>query len=176
VNVLSARFEREYTAPVEPNGERIIATLSEILSWCRAKARMQVPGEGGERPLRARLCEAFLEKLFGRKAYNEFRERLAKVLGREVKAVTVFRYLLAFMNSSYAQELLTTGHRPRPGDVFQISDEFLEELSIPVCRTKRELQGVLDAVEACTIARTEKALAEAEPRLNTVVAQLYALR
>ena len=109
-----------------------------------------------------------------RPAYEEFRKRLAKMLGREIKAVTVFRYLLAFMNSSYAQELLTTGHRPRPGDVFQISDEFLEELSIPLCRTKRELQGLLDAVEACTIARTKEALAEAESRLNAGVTQLYA--
>src|SRR5207245_3880946 len=80
-----------------------------------------------------------------KEAFDEFRKRLGKVLGREVKSVTLLRYLLAFMNSPYAQELLTTGHRPRPGDVFQISDEFLQELSIPVCKTKRELQNLLRA-------------------------------
>ena len=38
---------------------------------------------------------------------------------------TVLRYLLAFLNSSYAQELLTTGHRPRPDDVCQVADQLL---------------------------------------------------
>ncbi len=109
-----------------------------------------------------------------RETYNAFRAQLAKVLGREVKAVTAFRYLLAFMNSSYAQELLTTGRRPTPKGHYQIDDLFLGELSIPVCRAKRELQDVLDAVEACMTARTEERLAEAESRLNAVVLQIYA--
>jgi type I restriction-modification system DNA methylase subunit len=117
------------------------------------------------------LCLAVAENT--KEGFNEFRKRLSKVLGHEVKAVTVFRYLLAFLNSSYAQELLTTGHRPRPGDVFQVSDQFLEEISIPVCRTKRELQKLLEAVDACMLARTEKALAPAESHLNSLVLALY---
>ncbi len=111
-----------------------------------------------------------------RPAYEEFRVQLAKVLGREVKAVTVLRYLLAFMNSSYAQELLTTGRRPTPKGHYQIDELFLGELSIPLCRTKRELQGLLGVVEACMTARTEKSLAEAEFRLNAAATQLYAAR
>ncbi|HUY13109.1 MAG TPA: hypothetical protein VMX16_05665 [Terriglobia bacterium] len=111
-----------------------------------------------------------------RPAYDEFRKQLAKVLGHEVKAVTVFRYLLAFMNSSYSQELLTTGRRPTPKGHYQIDELFLGELSIPLCRTRRELQGLLDAVEACIIARTEKALVEAESRLDAAVTQIYAAR
>ncbi|MGB7592278.1 MAG: N-6 DNA methylase [Terriglobia bacterium] len=108
-----------------------------------------------------------------RQAYNEFRGWLSKLLGREVKMPTVLRYLLAFLNSSYAQELLTTGHRPRPGDVFQVSDELLEELSIPLCKTRRELQHLLEAVDACMIAHTPDALETAESRLNGLVSSLY---
>ena len=108
-----------------------------------------------------------------RQAYEEFRVRLSKLLGGEVKMPTVLRYLLAFLNSSYAQELLTTGRRPRPGDVFQVSDQLLQELSIPVCKTRRELQRVLDAVDACTPARSPAGLEAAESRLNGIVTSLY---
>jgi Mg2+/Co2+ transporter CorC len=108
-----------------------------------------------------------------RQSYDQFRAQLSKLLGREIKMPTVLRYLLAFLNSSYAQELLTTGHRPRPGDVFQVSDQLLEELSVPVCKTRRELQHLLDAVDACTMARTPDALETAESRLNNLVSFLY---
>jgi hypothetical protein len=111
-----------------------------------------------------------------RDAFSDFRKHLGKLLGREIRTVTVFRYLLAFLNSSYAQELLTTGHRPRPGDVFQISDEFLQELSIPVCRTRRELQALLQAVDACMLAQSDEAIASAEASVNRLVASLYSAR
>jgi hypothetical protein len=60
--------------------------------------------------------------------------------------------------------------------VFQISDEFNEELSIPVCKTKRELKNLLAAVDACMLARTDEALPAAESRLNALVMVLYAGR
>ena len=117
------------------------------------------------------LCLAVSNKT--RQAYDEFRRRLSNLLGGEVKMPIVLRYLLAFLNSSYAQELLTTGHRPRPGDIFQVSDELLEELSVPVCRTRDDLQQLLDGVEACMIARTPDALKTADSRLNNLVSFLY---
>jgi hypothetical protein len=106
-------------------------------------------------------------------AFDELRKRLSRVLGHDVKGPTVFRYLLGFLNSSYSQELLTTGRRPTPKGHFQIDEQFLQELSIPVCRTKRELQKVLEAVDACMMARTEKAAATAESHLNSLVLPLY---
>jgi hypothetical protein len=118
-------------------------------------------------------CVALAVSDNSRQAYNEFREQLGNLLGHEVKVPTVLRYLLAFLNSSYAQELLTTGHRPRPGDVFQVSEQFLQELSIPVCKTQRELQQLLDAVDTCMIAHTPDALETAESRLNSLVSGLY---
>lgn len=109
-----------------------------------------------------------------RQACEEFRGRLSSLLGREAQTPLVLRYLLAFLNSWYAQELLATGHRPRPGDVFQVSDRWLDELSIPVSKTGRELHALLGAVDACMTARTSSALEAAESRLNRVVSSLYA--
>jgi hypothetical protein len=109
-----------------------------------------------------------------RQACEEFRSRLSSLLGREAQTPLVLRYLLAFLNSLYAQELLTTGHRPRPGDVFQVSDRWLDELSIPVCTTGRELHALLGAVDGCMTASTSAALEAAEFRLNRVVSSLYA--
>jgi hypothetical protein len=108
-----------------------------------------------------------------REAFREFRKQLSDLSGREVKTVTILGYLLAFLNSSYAQELLTTGHRPRPGDVFQVSDQFLDELSIPLPRNKRQLQSLLDAVDACMLARQADAIGAAQSRLNALVAAAY---
>lgn len=108
-----------------------------------------------------------------REEFEKFRKRLSKLLGREMRAAVVLRYVLGFLNSSYAQQLLTVGHRPRPGDVFQISDEFLEELSIPVCRTKGQLEGIVAAVDACMLSKTDKALAGAEARLGRLVQVVY---
>jgi len=120
------------------------------------------------------ICLAVTENT--KSAFNEFRERLSKLRGKEVKANVVLRYLLAFLNSEYAQELLTVGHRPRPGDVFQISDAFVDELSIPLPRNNRELTQILDAVEECLLARSEKAKSASESRLNPLVSALYSSR
>ncbi len=108
-----------------------------------------------------------------KEAFDELRKRLSGVLSHDVKGTTVFRYLLGFLNSSYSQELLTTGRRPTPKGHFQIDEQFLQELSVPLCRTKRELQKVLEAVDACMIARTDKAVATAESHLNSLVLPLY---
>jgi CRISPR/Cas system-associated endoribonuclease Cas2 len=118
------------------------------------------------------ICLAVSETT--KEAFNELRRRLSKIMGRELKSITVYRYLLAFLNSSYAQDLLTTGRRPTPKGHYQIEDQFLEELSVPVCRTRRQLQNLLGAVEGCTIAPSDESTATAESHLNSLVLALYA--
>jgi hypothetical protein len=164
-------FNREWYEFIWPRDAEIIFGQPKIISpRLTPKVRFALDQKGiGIQD--SCLCLAVSENT--KDAFDEFRKRLSKLLDHDVKAVTVFRYLLAFLNSVYAQELLTTGHRPRPGDVFQISDEFIEELSVPVCKTKRELQKLLEAVDACMLARTEKALATAESHLNSLTLALY---
>ena len=164
-------FNREWYEFIWPRDTEIILAQPKIISpRLTPKVRFALDQEGLAIQDSC-ICLAVSENT--KEAYNNFRKRLSKLLGHKIKAVTVYRYLLAFLNSSYAQELLTTGHRPRPGDVFQISDEFLQELSIPVCRTKREIQKLLDAVDACMLARTDKVLEAANSRLNSLVLAVY---
>jgi hypothetical protein len=164
-------FNREWYEFIWPRDPQIVFGRPKIVSprlTPRVRFALDQEGIGIQDSC---LCLAVGENTQG--AFTEFRKRLSKVLNHDVKVVTVFRYLLAFLNSTYAQELLTTGHRPRPGDVFQISDQFLEELSIPVCNTKRELQRLLQAVDACLLAHTEETLTIAGSRLNSLVLSLY---
>ena len=166
-------FNREWYEFIWPRDAGIIFGKPKIVSprlTPRVRFALDQEGIGIQDSC---LCLAVSENT--QDAFNDFRKKLGSLLGHDVKTPTVYRYMLAFLNSSYAQELLTTGHRPRPGDVFQISDEFINELSIPLCRTKRELQTLLDGVEACMIAGTEDALNEAESRLNGLVQGLYSI-
>lgn len=164
-------FNREWYEFIWPRDANIILAEPKIISpRLTPRVRFALDQEGIAIQDSC-ICLAVSENT--KDAYDEFRKSLGKLLGHEVKAVTVFRYLLAFLNSSYAQELLTTGHRPRPGDVFQISDEFLNELSIPICRTKSALQKLLKAVDGCMLAQTKDALEQAESYLNGLVLPLY---
>ncbi len=117
------------------------------------------------------ICLAVSENT--KAAFDEFRRHLSKLAGRDVRPISVYRYLLGILNSSYAQDLLTTGRRPTPKGHFQIDEQFLNELSVPICATKRQLREFLESVDACMLARTEKALAPAEARLNPLVLSLY---
>src|SRR5579863_8634919 len=49
--------------PILP--DKILATIREVLEWCRTKSSMRIPGEGGERAFRGRLTEALIEKVLG---------------------------------------------------------------------------------------------------------------
>lgn len=167
-------FNREWYEFIWPRDAAIIFGQPKIISprlTPRVRFALDQEGIGIQDSC---ICLAVGENT--KEAFDDFRKRLSKVLGHDMKSVTVLRYLLAFFNSSYAQDLLTTGHRPRPGDVFQISDEFIEELSIPVCKTKRELKNLLTAVDASMLARTDEAVTAAESRLNGLVLTLYAGR
>lgn len=164
-------FNREWYEFIWPRDPQIIFGQPKIISpRLTPKVRFALDQEGiGIQD--SCMCLAVSENT--KEAFNEYRKRLSKLLGHEVKTVTVFRYSLALLNSSYAQDLLTTGRRPTPKGHFQIDEQFLQELSIPVCRTKRELQRLLEAVDACMLARTEKAIAAAESHLNSLVLALY---
>jgi hypothetical protein len=167
-------FNREWYEFIWPRDAEIIFGQPKIISpRLTPKVRFALDQEGiGIQD--SCLCLAASENT--KEAFDELRKRLSTAVGHDVKGVTVFRYLLAFLNSSYAQELLTTGRRPTPKGHFQIDEQFLGELSVPVCKTKRELQKLLEAVDACMMARTEEAVATAESQLNSLVLPLYSKR
>ncbi|MDI7269318.1 MAG: N-6 DNA methylase, partial [Myxococcota bacterium] len=66
------------------------------------------------------------------RAFESVQLRLvAAVPRRTITRADVLRYILAFANSSVADELLRHGRRPRPGDVYQYDEAFLREIPVP---------------------------------------------
>jgi len=67
--------------------------------------------------------------------WREFQKAMANALRRKMSdddlLLYCLRYCLAFLNSKYAQERLTTGHRPTPKGSYTITEEYLKEIPIP---------------------------------------------
>ncbi|MBZ5615902.1 MAG: N-6 DNA methylase [Acidobacteriia bacterium] len=80
------------------------------------------------------------------KKWRDFQREIKTVLGRAPKAVELLQYCTAFLNSSYAQHRLTTGHRPRPGEVYSVTEAFLKEVPIPVPSKKHTIAKIIEAV------------------------------
>jgi hypothetical protein len=62
------------------------------------------------------------------RAWNEFVLEIQKVAGEELSKEELLHYCLAFMNSSYSQVRLVTGHRPTPKGSYTITESFLREI------------------------------------------------
>ncbi len=82
-------------------------------------------------------------------ATSEGRERLrtilAQELGRHVTIVEVLQYCLAFLNSSIAKDLLTTG-RPTPKGSYQITERKLRSIPVVPPSNRRDAEDILQAV------------------------------
>src|SRR2546423_7376560 len=63
--------------------------------------------------------------------YRRLREQLAAATGKRASLEDVLKYCLAFLNSDYAQHRFVTGHRPRPGEVYAMTEAVLREIPIP---------------------------------------------
>lgn len=106
--------------------------------------------------------------------FKEFSSKLAKIAGKKKVGIQeVLMYLLAFLNSSYAQKVFTIGHRPRPGDVYQVSEEFFGDMYVPLPKTAKEYKDIIKGVERCMQAKGNIELANAEKALDKHVMKLY---
>jgi hypothetical protein len=99
--------------------------------------------------------------------YLELRRQLATALRcEEVSLEDVLKYCLAFLNSDYAQQRLTTGHRPTPKGFYAVTEEFLREIPIPPpgrVRSRQLLTVVKDLVsgkDGTHVIKLEQALAK----------------
>ena len=104
-----------------------------------------------------------------RVGYSQIREQLACALGRHISREDVLKYCLAFLNSAFAQKCLVTGHRPRPGEVYAMTESVLREILIPPPPNKKTAKVILDLVTDLVRARDEKEIARLEDRLAGVV-------
>jgi type I restriction-modification system DNA methylase subunit len=100
--------------------------------------------------------------------YSQIRKRLTKALGRRASPEDVLKYCLAFLNSDYAQERLVTGHRPRPGEVYSMTEAVLREIPIP-SPNKKAARPILRLVTRLIGGRGQKEMMRLEKDLGGIV-------
>lgn len=112
------------------------------------------------------------------RAWDDFQEKMSKVMGRKLTKKELLQYCLAFMNSNYAQKRLVTGHRPTPKGSYQITEAYMKEIPIPVPSDKKTVKKIIDLVddlEAKEFSLSMKdRLQETEEQLQTLVDEALA--
>ncbi|HJX14895.1 MAG TPA: N-6 DNA methylase [Candidatus Deferrimicrobiaceae bacterium] len=104
--------------------------------------------------------------------FDGFSRELGTVLGREVSVEETLAYCLAFLNSSYAQEVLVSGRRPTPKGFYQISEEYLKEVQIALPAGKREGEALIASVKRLLEGQKPKEAAKCETVLDEVVGRI----
>jgi hypothetical protein len=82
-------------------------------------------------------CIALVPSEKTARAWQDFRNQIAGATGRQLNETAAFQIVLAFLNSDYAQRLLTTGRRPTPKGSYQIAEDFLADVRIPRLTTAK---------------------------------------
>ncbi|MGB9074730.1 MAG: N-6 DNA methylase [Terriglobales bacterium] len=82
------------------------------------------------------------------RAWQDFEQKMNKVVGTKLSEKELLQYCLAFMNSDYAQQRLVTGHRPTPKGSYAITEAYMKEIPIPVPSDKKTLRQIIDSVDA----------------------------
>src|ERR1035437_4064872 len=69
-----------------------------------------------------------------------------KVAGSRLTEKELLQYCIAFMNSTYAQQRLVTGHRPTPKGSFAITEAYMREVPIPAASSKKTVKRIIELV------------------------------
>lgn len=81
------------------------------------------------------------------RAWKEFQGKMSDVMGKKLTEKELLQYCLAFMNSSYAQQRLVTGHRPTPKGSYAITEAYLKEIPIPAPSDKKLVKKIIGLVD-----------------------------
>lgn len=106
-------------------------------------------------------------------AWQAFEVRMCKATGEQLTKKELLQYCLAFLNSTYAQQRLVTGHRPTPKGSYAITEAYLKEIPIPVPAGKGTAKKILRLVNDLENSDFELAadskIAEKEKQLQELV-------
>jgi hypothetical protein len=83
-------------------------------------------------------------------AWDDFEARMNKARGAKLTKKELLQYCLAFLNSTYAQQRLVTGHRPTPKGSYAITEAYMKEIPIPALAsgaTVRKIIGLVAELE-----------------------------
>ena len=99
--------------------------------------------------------------------YQELRSKLSKAIGKEASLQSALEYCLAFLNSHDANHQLLTGRRPTPKGFYQVTEEYLREVAIPLPQAKTAGR-ILELVTKLTHSKTKSDIKHLEGQLNQV--------
>jgi hypothetical protein len=104
--------------------------------------------------------------------FLQLQKQLSNTADRRVVVDDVLKYCLAFLNSSFAQERLVTGHRPTPKGFYAVTRAFLREIPIPPPPGKKTTAKILDLVTQLIRSKSVNETARLEKELDKVVTDL----
>jgi hypothetical protein len=101
--------------------------------------------------------------------WSKLHEQIAETFGHRISDEDALKYCLAFLNSDYAQKRLVTGHRPRPGEVYAVSESFLNEIPVPPPPDRKTLITINSLVDKLTTETDQDKVSRLEAELSKLV-------
>lgn len=105
------------------------------------------------------------------RGHEALKSALSAALGRDATRDELLKYCLAFLNSDYAQKILTGDHQPTPKGFYGVTEEFLGEIEIAPPRERKVTERLLEYVGDLVAGGGDQP-SETEARLNEVVFRL----
>ena len=162
-------FGRRWYEYLWPRDPKLLLTANRILSPTLAReVHCSLDTEGF---LADHACLYLLATPKTKKGREALRQALSKVMGRPISDVELLRYCLAFLNSRYAQQVLTR-RRPTPKGSYQISEYYLSEIPVVPPPNRQDAETILQAVARLTQAPPSSERAVLEHRLEQTLARL----
>ena len=111
------------------------------------------------------------------RAWSDFEEKMNDAIGRKLTGKELLQYCLAFLNSTYAQQRLVTGHRPTPKGSYAITEAYAKEIPIPVVKKKaiERIIELVDELEKTPDLSKKDGKSESEEQLQLVVDEALAV-
>ena len=126
-----------------PRDLHLLLSANRLLSPTLAKeVRFSFDDEGF---LADHACLFLLPTANTSNARNELSDALERVVNRELTAVELLQYCLAFLNSVFAKQTLER-RRPTPKGSYQISEQFLTGIPVALPATPEEFEIILGIV------------------------------
>jgi hypothetical protein len=156
----------EYHRPRNP---KLLLAANRIMSPTLAReVRFSLDAEGF---LADHACLYLLPTAKTNKGREAMRRALARVMTRPVSDVELLQYVLAFLNSPYAQHALAR-RRPTPKGSYQVSEQYLSEIPVVLPTSREDAEAILHAVARLTQAPPSGERAVLEHGLNKTLARL----
>jgi hypothetical protein len=161
------KFNRRWYEYIWPRDPRIVLSKPKIISPRLSKEVRFAIDTKGILPQDSCVCLVPTSKTGS--AWSKLEKELSAVLEEKVTSADMLKYCLPFLNSKYAQERFTTGHRPRPGEVYAVTESMLREILVPPPKGKQATASILDLVSRLIESRDKKETDRHEAMLANII-------